>query len=128
MFPRTGVNAFELGWSFNPVSNLGPALTKARKVLGAQTGQQKLAALAEHGLDTMRDPDLAFATLKSEYIGRQIMGSSVVMGVGMLALNGVVSGSGPQDDAERRRMIAMGWKPHSIKNPITGEWRSYKKI
>ena len=128
MFPRTGINAFELGWSFNPVSNLGPALTKARKVLGAQTGQQKLAALAEHGLDTMRDPDLAFATLKSEYIGRQIMGSSVVMGVGMLALNGVVSGSGPQDDAERRRMIAMGWKPHSIKNPITGEWRSYKKF
>ena len=126
MFPRTGINGFELGWSFNPLSNLGPALTKARKVLGAKTGQQKLAALAEHGLDTMRDPDLAFATLKSEYIGRQIMGSSVVMGVGALALNGVLTGSGPQDDAERRRMIAMGWKPHSIKDPISGAWRSYK--
>ncbi len=126
MFPRTGVNAFEVGWSFNPLSNIGPAMTKARKVLGARTGQQKLAALAEHGLDTMKDPDLAFATLKSEYIGRQIMGSSVVMGVGMLALNGVITGAGPQDDAEKRRMMAMGWKPFSIKDPITGAWRSYK--
>ena len=128
MFPRTGLNGVELGWSFNPVSNLGPALTKARRVLAAKTGQQKMAALAEHGLDAMQNPDLAFATLKSEYIGRQIMGSSVVMGVGMLALDGVVTGAGPQDDAERRRMMAMGWKPYSIKNPITGEWRSYKRF
>ncbi len=128
LFPKTGLNSVELGWSFNPMSNLGPALTKARKTLAAKTGQEKLAALAEHGLDGMRNPDLAFETLRSEYIGRQLMGSSVVMGVGMLALNGVISGSGPQDDAEKRRMMAMGWKPHSIKDPISGAWRSYKKF
>ena len=128
LFPRTGANAFELGWSFNPLSNLGPAMTKARKVLGAKTGQAKLAALAEHGLDTMKDADMAFATLKSEYIGRQIMGSSIVMGVGMLALNGDITGAGPHDAAEKRRMLAEGWKPFSIKNPITGEWRDYSRF
>ena len=126
LFPRTGVNAFQLGWSFNPLSNLGPAMTKARRTLGAKTAQQKLAALAEHGIDATQDADAAFAALKSEYLGRQIMGSTVVMGVGMWALEGNMTGNGPQDAGERRRMMAMGWEPNSIKNPITGEWRSYK--
>jgi len=126
LFPRTGINALELGWSFTPTSQLGPAMTKARRTLGAKTSQQKLAALAEHGIDATQDADAAFAALKSEYIGRQIMGSTVIMGVGMWAVEGNVTGSGPQDDAERRRMMAMGWQPYSIKNPITGEWRSYK--
>jgi hypothetical protein len=128
MFPRTGVNAFQLSWSFNPMSNLGPALTKARRTLGAKTRQEKLAALLEHGIDATQDADLAFDTLRSEYIGRQIMGSSVVMGVGLWALEGNMTGAGPQDDAERRRMMSMGWKPWSIKNPITGEWRSYQGL
>ena len=126
LFPRTGVNAFQLSWSFNPMSNLGPALTKARRTLGAKTRQAKLEALAEHGLDNMKDLDLAFDTLKSEYIGRQIMGSTVIMGVGLMALEGNITGAGPQDDAERRRMMSIGWKPFSIKDPITGEFRSYQ--
>ena len=126
LFPRTGLNALELGWSFAPMSNLGPALTRARRTLGAKTRQQKLAALLEHGIDATEDADLAFATLKSEYIGRQIMGSTVMMGAGLWALEGNLTGNGPQNNAEKRRMMAMGWKPLSIKNPITGEWHSYR--
>ena len=128
LFPRTGVNALELGWTFNPMSNLGPAMTKARRVLGAKTKQQKMAALLEHGIDATQDADLAFATLKSEYIGRQIMGSTVVMGAGLWAMEGNLTGNGPQDNAEKRRMMAMGWKPLSIKNPITGQWHSYRGV
>ena len=128
LFPRTGVNAAELAWSFNPMSNLGPALTRARKVLGATTEQAKLAALADHGItpESGMNMNIAFESLKAEYIGRQIMGSTVVMGVGMWAIEGNLTGSGPQNKAERSRMMSMGWKPWSIKNPITGEWRSYK--
>ena len=126
LFPRTGVNAFELGWSFSPTSNLGPALTKARRVLGAKTEQAKIASLLEHGIDASQDADLAFKTLKSEYIGRQIMGSTVVMGAGMWALEGNLTGNGPQDAAEKARMMALGWKPLSIRNPITGQWHSYR--
>jgi hypothetical protein len=125
LFPRTGVNAFELGWTFNPLSNLGPAMTRGRRVLGARTRQQKLAALAEHGIDATQDADLAFQSLKSEYIGRQIMGSTVVMGAGMWALEGNLTGNGPQDAGERQRMLAMGWRPNSLKDPISGEWKSY---
>ena len=126
LFPRTGVNAFELGWSFSPTSNLGPALTKARRVLGAKTEQAKIASLLEHGIDASQDADLAFKTLKSEYIGRQIMGSTVVMGAGMWALEGNLTGNGPQDAAEKSRMMALGWKPLSIRNPMTGQWHSYR--
>ena len=128
LFPRTGVNATELAWSFNPMSNLGPALTRARRVLGATTEQSKLSALAEHGItpEVGMNMDLAFESLKAEYIGRQLMGSTVVMGLGMWAIEGNMTGSGSHDKAERARMMAMGWKPWSIKNPVTGEWRSYK--
>ena len=126
MFPRTGVNAFELAWSFNPMSALGPAMTRARRTIAAKTRAEKLKVLAEHNIDALQDADMAFQTLKSEYIGRQIMGGSVVMGAGLWALEGNLTGSGPQDDAERRRMMSMGWEPWSIKNPITGEWRSYQ--
>ena len=128
LFPRTGANAFELGWSFNPASNLGPAMTKARKTLAATTVQEKAAMLLEHGIDASQNADIAFRTLKSEYIGRQIMGSAVIMGVGAMALEGNITGAGPQDDAERRRMMSIGWKPFSIRNPITGEWRSYRGL
>jgi len=126
MFPRTGINAFELAWSFNPASNLGPAMTRARRVLSATTGEAKLAALKEHGIDITKNTDEAFASLKSEYIGRQIMGSTVIMGAGMWALEGNLTGNGPQDAAEKRRMMAMGWQPLSFKNPVTGEWHSYR--
>ena len=127
LFPRTGINALELSWSFNPASNLGPAITRARRVLGAVTEEDKLAALVEHGLDISgQNQKAAFQSLKNEYIGRQVMGSSVVMGAGVLALEGSLTGNGPQDSAEKRRMMEMGWQPQSIKNPITGEWHSYR--
>tara|TARA_R100000458_G_scaffold22805_1_gene20396 strand:- start:42 stop:3845 length:3804 start_codon:yes stop_codon:yes gene_type:complete len=126
LFPRTGINALQLSWTFNPASNLGPALSRARKVLGATTREEKLAQLVEHGIDATQDADAAFKTLKSEYIGRQIMGSSVIMGAGLWAMEGNLTGNGPQDAAEKRRMLQMGWVPKSIKNPITGEWHSYE--
>ena len=103
-------------------------MTKARKTLAATTVQEKAAMLLEHGIDASQNADLAFRTLKSEYIGRQIMGSAVIMGVGAWALEGNITGAGPQDDAERRRMMSIGWKPFSIRNPITGEWRSYRGL
>ena len=123
LFPRTGVNGFELTWSFNPLSNLGPAITRARRTLGARTPQEISEIMAEHGLE---NTPAAFRTLKSEYIGRQLMGTGVVMGAGIWALEGNLTGHGPQDGAERKRMIQMGWEPLSIKNPFNGKWHSYR--
>ena len=123
MFPRTGINSLQVAWSFTPGSSLLPAYTKARKVLTANTVETMTEALAEHGLDYSID---AFNSLKSEYIGRQLMGGSVVTAAGLWALEGNLTGNGPHSAGERKRMQDMGAKFNSIKNPITGEWHSYK--
>ena len=127
LFPRTGMNALELSWSYNPLSSLGPGITRARRVLDAVSAEDKIKVLKEHQLlDSGQDLDQAFQALKYEYIGRQIMGASVVTGVGILALEGSLTGNGPQDSGEKRRMMEMGWQPQSIRNPLTGQWHSYR--
>ena len=123
MFPRTGVNALNVAWTFTPGSSLVPAYTKARKVLSAQSVGEITEALAEHGLEYS---DEAFATLKSEYIGRQLMGGAVVTAAGLWALEGNLIGNGPHSAGERKRMQDMGAQFNVIKNPLTGEWHSFK--
>ena len=123
LFPRTGINALNVAWSFTPGSSLLPMYTKARKVLSATSVAEMKEALMEHGLEYS---DEAFATLKSEYIGRQLMGGMVVTGAGIWALEGNLTGNGPHSAGERKRMLDMGAKFSSIKNPITGEWHSFK--
>ena len=126
MFPRTGVNALNLASTFNPLGPLGLAVGKSRKVLNAATKAEIDEVLADHGMTGQGMA--AFNALKGEYIGRQAMGSAVTMGALMMAFNGNLTGNGPQDNAEKRRMIAMGWQPLSIKNPISGEWHSYQGL
>ena len=130
LFPKTGVNAFELAWSFNPLSNIGPALTRARRALNARTANEKLMSLAEHSIteESGQNLDIAFEALKSEYIGRQMMSHTVIYGAGIWALEGNLTGAGPDDAAERMRLISQGFKPWSIRNPITGEWKSYRNF
>tara|TARA_R100001463_G_scaffold2637_2_gene10932 strand:+ start:2158 stop:5949 length:3792 start_codon:yes stop_codon:yes gene_type:complete len=123
MFPRTGINSLQVAWSFTPGSSLLPAYTKARKILTANSVETMTEALAEHGLEYSMD---AFNTLKSEYIGRQLMGGAVVTAAGLWALEGNLTGNGPHSAGERKRMMDMGAKFSSIKNPITGEWHSFK--
>ena len=129
LFPRTGVNSATLAWTFNPMSSVfNVQLPKVKRTLRATTKAEKLDVLRNHGIEIADGLKLeeAFQSLKSEYIGRQIMGSTLVMGVGLWALQGNMTGNGPQDGAERQRMLRMGWQPRSIKNPLTGEWRSYE--
>jgi len=124
MFPRTGINALSVVATFNPTGVLGLAVGKSRRVMNAKTTEAIEAVLTEHGLQGKGIE--AFKALKAEYYGRQAMGGAVTMGAALLAFNGGLSGSGPQDAGERRRMITMGWEPFSIKNPLTGEWHSYQ--
>ena len=129
LFPRTGVNSAQLAWTFNPISSVfNVQLPKVKRTLAATTKAEKLDVLRNHGIEIADGLKLeeAFQSLKSEYIGRQIMGGTIVMGTGLWALQGNMTGNGPQDGAERQRMLRMGWQPRSIKNPITGEWRSYE--
>ena len=124
MFPRTGANAMSLVQTFSPTGLVGIHMGKANKVFKARTSEEIAEVLADHGITEGGMP--AFQALKSEYKGRELMGASVTMGAALLAFNGGLTGSGPPDAAERRRMESMGWKRFSIKNPLTGEWHSYQ--
>ena len=125
LFPRTGVNAVELAWSFTPTSRISQGATRAGRLFKAKTQLEIKEVLAEHGITEYSLE--ALQALRSEHTGRQIMGSSLIAGVMLLAVNGGITGNGPQDAAERIRMIKkMGFKPLHIKNPFTGTWHSYK--
>ncbi len=134
MFPRTGMNALELAATFNPgnmvttITNgkLNLSLGKARRLMTATTDDQIKEVLSEHGLSGFGSE--AFKQLKSEYLGRYTAGSAVTMGAAMLAAHGMITGSGPQDDGEKRRMQAMGWKPFSFWDPVGQQWRSYQGL
>ena len=125
-FPRTGVNATELAWSFNPVSGIDMAIGKARQVFKAVSKAEKIEALQAHGINEYSD--IAFETLKNEYRGRQTMGQLVALSAGMFAATGNITGNGPSNAQERRDMQSLGWKPNSIKNPFTGKWHSYQGL
>lgn len=134
MFPRTGINALELAATFSPGNavaaitdgKLNLALGKARRVFAARTQREVTDVMSEHGLAGF-GPE-AFQQLQSEYIGRYMMGSAVTMGAALMAAQGMITGSGPQDDGEKRRMQAMGFKPFSIWDPITNQWLSYQGL
>jgi len=125
MFPKTGVNALQLGMTFNPAGVVGVRMGKAKRVFSATTADEIAEVLAEHGLSGQGET--AFNALKSEYMGRELTGTGVTMMALMLAFNGDLTGSGPQDQAERQRMINAGtFKPYSIR--IGGEWRKYQGL
>ena len=134
MFPRTGVNALELAATFSPgnavaaITNgkLNLALGKARRVFAAQSEKQIKDVMSEHGLAGF-GPE-AYKQLQAEYTGRYMMGSAVTMGAAMMAAQGLLTGSGPQDAAEKRRMQAMGWEPFSFLDPSTGNYISYQGL
>lgn len=134
MFPRTGVNALQLAATFSPGNTittlthgkLNLALGKARRALTARTEAEIANVMSEHGLSGQGA--FAFQQLKSEYIGRHNMGSAVVMGAALMAANGMLTGSGPQDAAEKQRMKSIGYEPFSFVDTETGFSVSYQGL
>ena len=125
MFARTGMNMFEVSWSYMPTSELGTGIGKARKLLNARTVAEKTAALAEHGLEYS---ETMWRAKRNEYIGRSMQGQAIVMGASLWALEGNLYGPGPTDATERKRMMKVmgGNYFNHIKNPFTGDWHDYR--
>jgi hypothetical protein len=125
MFPRTGINSVKLISTFSPTGILGQSIGRGRAIANAVSQAEIDEVLVTHGYKPGNNQ--AFNALKSEYKGREIMGSAVVMGAAMYALNGNLTGSGPSDPAERKRMQDLGWEEYSFRD-WNGEWRSYKGL
>ncbi len=132
-FPRTGINALKYLWSHTPIGGafaIASGKNKMGKVFRAKSLEEKVEALKMHGIIEENADDISrtFDALKSEYIGRQLVGGTVVTLGGMWALEGNLRGNGPTDGGERKKLEALGWKARTIKNPFTGKWVSYENI
>lgn len=54
------------------------------------------------------------------------VGTAVMTGVFMYAMDGSISGAGDPDPAKRRVQLAAGWQPYSVK--IGDKWYSYVRL
>ena len=132
-FPRTGINALKYTWSHNPLGGAFAITTgqgKMGAVFRAKTIEQQRDALKLHGIieESAEEVAQTFTALKSEYIGRQMVGGTVVTLGGMWAIEGNLRGNGPTDGGERKKLEAMGWSARTIKNPFTGKFVSYENM
>ncbi len=59
-------------------------------------------------------------------IAKVMVGSGVGATIAELAAKGIVTGSAPSDDNQRRLMLANGWQPYSIK--IGDQYYSYRRL
>ena len=127
LFPKTRLNQFSVVQTFDPTGALGLWRDKSTKVLRAQTPDQINAVLEEHGMRgaTMDE----FEMLRSEYIGRKMMTSGVVMTTALMAANGRINGRGPKDPTENKKWRDLGNQPFHINIGIgEPDWRSYEAL
>ena len=115
LFARTGVNGLNLTFKNSPA--LGLLHKKNLDIMFADP--DNLDSVMKYGIETAAD----LKNARSEIVGQQIIGNSVVF-MGMQKYqNGELTGNGPQDRAVRENWIKAGWQPRSIK--IGGAWLSY---
>ena len=119
LFARTGVNGIELTMKHMPGFN---KLVKDERIIERATAEMAEAGeLVDYGISNVRDLEAAKALQK----GRQTLGMSVISMASMLYMSDMITGNGPQDRQQRKLWTDAGWKPRSIKDPITGAWISY---
>lgn len=99
-----------------------PFLRTPANIIKSATRRTPLAPI----LSDVRE-DLAAGGRKGDQaLARIVWGTSIMMGAGMLANAGYLTGSGAgMDDEEKRAKLATGWKPWSLK--IDGQYYSYQR-
>jgi hypothetical protein len=71
--------------------------------------------------------DLAAGGAKQERaIARMLWGTSVMVGAGVLAQAGYITGAGPDDKKEKAALLAKGWRPYSIK--VGDTYHEYNRL
>ena len=115
LFARTGINGLNL--SYQSMPGLGVLHKKSIDILRAS--EDNLDQVSQYGITNAAD----LANAKNLMLGRQAVGSSVVMMAGMHYLNGNLTGNGPQDRRLRKLWMDTGWQPRSIK--LGNVWVGY---
>ena len=134
MFPRTQSNWVKNSLSWTPIS-LIPGMNKYSKVLYARTQADKVAALAEHGLDYNSIPhaEAIFKELRAEYTGRQAFSALMTKTLWDYSMAGNIRGNGHYNKGRRmKEWNELGYEPKTIRFPVPGKdndvWVSYKGI
>lgn len=63
---------------------------------------------------------------RDQALARMTLGTTASMAAVSYGLEGKMTGGGPSDHAERKALMATGWRPYSIK--IGDEWHSYNRL
>lgn len=94
--------------------------TKVLPMVGRWTGNTKLigrdgSAFAASRTRFLREMASGDPKLRSQAMGRMILGSSFAMMVGSLGIQGLITGRGPSDPDQRKALSEAGWLPYSFK-------------
>ncbi|MBP2083515.1 MULTISPECIES: hypothetical protein [Pseudomonas] len=65
-------------------------------------------------------------TKQERAIARILWGTGVMVGTGMLAQAGYLTGAGPDDKKEKQALLATGWRPYSIK--VGDKYHEYSRL
>ncbi|NQD57431.1 hypothetical protein HP546_19020, partial [Pseudomonas sp. CM25] len=77
-------------------------------------------------LADVREDLMAGGAKQERAIARILWGTGVMVGAGMLAQAGYITGAGPDDKKERQALLASGWRPYSIK--VGGKYYEYNRL
>ena len=66
------------------------------------------------------------AVVRDTQMARLALGGMIALGIASLAMAGLISGGGPNDDDEKKIKRATGWQPYSFK--IGDTWYSYQRL
>jgi len=66
------------------------------------------------------------AAARDTQIARMAVGNMVALGVGYMALNGLISGGGPNNNEQIMTLRMTGWQPYSFK--VGNMWISYQRF
>jgi len=107
LFARTGVNGLALTMKNTPVLNL--ALTKQRAIL--MGSPDNLIALKKYGINTAEE----LANEKSLMLGRQAIGTAVILMANQAYMSDRLRGNGPQNRQQRQLWKDSGWRSNEVK-------------
>ncbi len=124
-FIRTPANLITFGLARSPLGVMRDAAGLAQR-LGKTAQASDASALRQHRSKIVRELSSEDPQVVIEALGRFTMASSMLMGFGLLASTGVLTGFGPASREERKLKEQAGWRPYSIK--LGGKYYSYARM
>lgn len=115
-FLRTTYHITARGIDRSPLGLIGTAIDVGRGQYGKTPAEVRAA------LSSGTHPGPGVAPL-GERLGDNVMGSMIFMGALSQAMQGNVSGAGPDEPQKKALLRAEGWQPYSIR--VGNDWVSY---